>query len=624
VITADHGVTDSGGHGGASPRETDVPLFAFGPGLVPGARLSLHQIDLAPTLSCLLGLPIPEGSLGRPAVEALAESDTARTARLDAGLTGIRQSWGELVSSPRVAAALAANDAGGISARVGSYEAVLAAFVASAARARYPLAGWALVLFVLLLARERGAASVSRAASRALPALLLAALAFGFVGSASGSLLAAGLLLLAASVALLGLSAANHLANAPPGSPRDEAPLLAWVFAAGIAAAAAFGRDHQRRATTLMFGSPAKWELLVAGLLLGLGLGALQKWGQSVPAHRRLESRRWLAPFLCVIVVEGGDPAMVAGAGVVLGALLVRASRVRLWLGIAAQAALVLLLLNAMLWRRLAHAGAAVGAAGAGIALGCLYLQRPTGRFPARALASSAALPVAVLALASLRSSRLGEGAVGVAILLGLIGVLWFRLASRSPGAAWSGLATLIAMWLVLSTPAQRVVIGLAIAALFGVLRADEDADGPPAASRLLWLAFVVTAWRWSLVGLFEGEFGFGGLEISLAYVGNPERHVVQGALTIVLKAWLPLAVALGAANRGETKGLDVKSLAQALGFVLGLRAVHLALGIAASPSSFYSVYRLLGELVYEVGLLAGVAVAATLARGRAIGRWST
>lgn len=98
----------------------------------------------------------------------------------------------------------------------------------------------------------------------------------------------------------------------------------------------------------------------------------------------------------------------------------------------------------------------------------------------------------------------------------------------------------------------------------------------------------------------------------------------MQGALTIVLKAWLPLAVALGAANRGETKGLDVKILAQALGFVLGLRAVHLALGIAASPSSFYSVYRLLGELVYEVGLLAGVAVAATLARGRAMGRWST
>jgi hypothetical protein len=137
-------------------------------------------------------------------------------------------------------------------------------------------------------------------------------------------------------------------------------------------------------------------------------------------------------------------------------------------------------------------------------------------------------------------------------------------------------------MWLILSTPAQQVVIGLAVAALFGLLRAHEDADGPPAASRLLWLAFVVVAWRWSLLGLFEGEFGFGGLEISLAYVGNPERHVVQGALTIVLKAWLPLAVALAAADRGGAKGLDVKSLAQALGFVLGLRAVHLAIGIAA------------------------------------------
>lgn len=337
---------------------------------------------------------------------------------------------------------------------------------------------------------------------------------------------------------------------------------------------------------------------------------------------------------------------MVAGAGVVLGALLARLANVisnrapaspstddaivpagpeplgrttlvRLGLGLVAQAALVVLLLNAMLWQRLAHAGAAVGAAGAALALWCLYLQRPTGRFRARSLASSTALPVAVLALASLRSSRLGEGAVGVAILLGLVGVLWFRLASRSRGAAWSGLATLVAMWLILSTPAQQVVIGLAVAALFGLLRAHEDADGPRAASRLLWLAFVVVAWRWSLVGLFEGEFGFGGLEISLAYVGNPERHVVQGALTIVLKAWLPLAVALAAADRGGAKGLDVKSLAQALGFVLGLRAVHLAIGIAASPSSFYSVYRLLGELVYEVGLLAGVAVAAALAPAR-------
>jgi hypothetical protein len=156
---------------------------------------------------------------------------------------------------------------------------------------------------------------------------------------------------------------------------------------------------------------------------------------------------------------------MVAGAGVVLGALLARLANVisnrapasastddaivpagpeplgrttlvRLGLGLVAQAALVVLLLNAMLWQRLAHAGAAVGAAGAALALWCLYLQRPTGRFRARSLASSAALPVAVLALASLRSSRLGEGAVGVAILLGLVGVLWFRLASRSRGAA--------------------------------------------------------------------------------------------------------------------------------------------------------------------------------------------
>jgi hypothetical protein len=632
VLTADHGVTDSGGHGGASPAETQVPFFAYGPGFVPGARVSLHQIDLAPTFACLLGLPIPEGSLGRPAVEALAQIDAERTACLDAGLTGIRHAWKGLAAAPQVAAAFEGNAVGGMPSRLRSYQAVFDAFMASAARARYPLAAWAVVLFLLLLGRERGS-EMPRMAVLALSVLLVGALALGIAGMTSTSPLALGLLVIAALLGLLGLRAPR----VPADSAQDEAPLVLWTIAAGLALAAALGRDHQRRSTTLLFGSPEPWQLLLAGALLGLGLSARRWWGPAAAAR----SRRWLAPLLGVLTVEGGEPAIVAGAGVVLGGLLARlidiafayasavtsakaaitpaASErrgyrlpVSLALGLIAQTALIVLLLHEMMRHRLLQAGPAAGAAGAALAALCLWLRRPLGLLSARTLAVAAALPLAVVMLASLRSTSLGEHAVRLALLLGLVGLIFLRLAARKPGAAWASLATLVAMWLVLSTPGQRIVIGLALAALFGLL-CTEDGAHAPRAQKLLLLAFVAVAWRWSLVGLFEGEFGFGDLEISLAYVGNPERRVVQAGLTIVLKAWLPLAIVLAAADQRGTSGFNFRSLAQALGFVLGLRVVHLAIGIAASPSSFYSVYRLLGELVYEVGLLGGVALAASL-----------
>jgi hypothetical protein len=305
----------------------------------------------------------------------------------------------------------------------------------------------------------------------------------------------------------------------------------------------------------------------------------------------------------------------------VAAAVFVRRGRrlaVGLGLGLVAQAALILLLLHEILRGRLAHAGSAVGVAGATLAALCVWLRRPRWESFSRTL-TVAALPLAVLLLPSLRTTRLGETAVRLALLLGLVGLIYFRLVvseDRRQRARWAGLATLVALWLILSSPGQRLVIGLALAVLFALLNAEEGEE-PPRARKLLLLAFVVVAWRWSLVGLFEGEFGFGDFEISLAYIGNPERGVVQASLTILLKAWLPLAIALAAVNQWGASALRVRHFAQALGFVLGLRVVHLGLGIAAAPSSFYSVYRLLGELVYEVGILAGAALVAWISCGQ-------
>lgn len=81
-IFGDHGMTEDGNHGGGTYDETNAGLFAhyspncgdFGPSLnISGQEVgsysndafqSINQIDLVPTISLLLGLPIPYANLG--------------------------------------------------------------------------------------------------------------------------------------------------------------------------------------------------------------------------------------------------------------------------------------------------------------------------------------------------------------------------------------------------------------------------------------------------------------------------------------------------------------------------------------------------------------------------------
>ena len=81
-VLGDHGMTEDGNHGGGSNEETHAALFAhyspgcgdLGPSLsITGSEIgtdseeafhSINQIDLVPTISLLLGLPIPFANLG--------------------------------------------------------------------------------------------------------------------------------------------------------------------------------------------------------------------------------------------------------------------------------------------------------------------------------------------------------------------------------------------------------------------------------------------------------------------------------------------------------------------------------------------------------------------------------
>ncbi len=74
VLTSDHGQIDSGGHGGWERVVKEVPLLFLGAGIAPDEWPEPHrQVDIAPTVAALLGVPIPAHSVGRPLIEALAD-----------------------------------------------------------------------------------------------------------------------------------------------------------------------------------------------------------------------------------------------------------------------------------------------------------------------------------------------------------------------------------------------------------------------------------------------------------------------------------------------------------------------------------------------------------------------
>jgi len=70
IVTADHGMTSDKMHGGTSPEVRHVPLYFIPPdGQGKGdTNATLSQLQIAPTVCYLLGLPIPETMAQTPFV----------------------------------------------------------------------------------------------------------------------------------------------------------------------------------------------------------------------------------------------------------------------------------------------------------------------------------------------------------------------------------------------------------------------------------------------------------------------------------------------------------------------------------------------------------------------------
>jgi hypothetical protein len=64
VLTSDHGHLATGGHGGWEPEVLNVPLVFTGKGVASGTYPAAQQVDLAPTISALMGISPPAETIG--------------------------------------------------------------------------------------------------------------------------------------------------------------------------------------------------------------------------------------------------------------------------------------------------------------------------------------------------------------------------------------------------------------------------------------------------------------------------------------------------------------------------------------------------------------------------------
>ncbi|XP_015438915.1 PREDICTED: GPI ethanolamine phosphate transferase 2 [Dufourea novaeangliae] len=73
IICGDHGMKDSGGHGGSTMSETTVPFIAISGKCVQNNShfTEVAQVDIASTLSTILGVPIPYSNLGSVFLDSL-------------------------------------------------------------------------------------------------------------------------------------------------------------------------------------------------------------------------------------------------------------------------------------------------------------------------------------------------------------------------------------------------------------------------------------------------------------------------------------------------------------------------------------------------------------------------
>jgi hypothetical protein len=80
VVFSDHGHIMAGGHGGQDPDVLVEPFVIAGAGVQPGVTTEINMVDIAPTISALMGVRLPASSQGQVRTDLVKVSPTVESA----------------------------------------------------------------------------------------------------------------------------------------------------------------------------------------------------------------------------------------------------------------------------------------------------------------------------------------------------------------------------------------------------------------------------------------------------------------------------------------------------------------------------------------------------------------
>ena len=615
-VLSDHGMTDLGKHGADSPVQRRAFVLAFGPGIREGIHPveRIEHIDLAATFAHLLGLPSPAQSYGHVVAEWLDLPDEARAAIACGELARLAR-YAELVLGPAPAVQQQAREAcatGSPEQRIVASRRAARALAPriQAADPFRPTGGW-------LIGGLTAAAFV----------LLGGLWSFQTVRAQPGRMLAS--LLAAAALVVLGVELTRYNENLPGAWP-DRIRVALTVLANGAMLGALiglrrFGRLLDRYsplAATVAIGllaatytryTQAEGYLLAAAASLALLVGPLRSWtGLAVRGLRPLASWRTLLALGLLAAAWplgfadgyplpeafGRMPQLqraVAVASILLLALDRRALRRRLgttrgeWLALGGATTLAI----AMLWLRSAAISALALPACLLLPAGAIALWRRGQRTAAELCALGSYVLVS-------RDDELPllAGSIFVAQSLGT--VIGSLLRTPPTPSARNGVAAGPTDGApddpAAAAPRPAAVAGI-VALLFALCFLQRVG---------IQLGLDFTSFDWA-----AGTFGDGSVSMARIGVAIAAKHcLARAALYAVVIGGLPLAYR-GAVLRGS------------LWVEIG-RSVLLVTMLFECQRSFWTTYRVLGDLAHAFMAVAVLTLGCALWAGPALTRAAT
>jgi hypothetical protein len=653
LVTSDHGMSDSGQHGGDEPTARKTPYLLQGPGIKVGPGPLLNQADLPATLAALLGLPVPPFGEGRVAHEVLAASPETTLAMMGANLNqaqaylqGYQRKFGNvprtlldgmpnlerIASREGVDSALAKADA-----YLHAYHDQRRSVGKSVGRT------WAWLLTILVFSVFVLLPDVRSPLPRG--SLLAASVALLLAGASWATTATLWPTVLTALVASVWMGRGILVARGPSrhGSWTLASGLvrvgLVTGLVTGLLALAHLGFNRQFRSETMLPGV-SDAHLRVAGYLVMLLAGMLYvRW--KLP--RATSASPWVQQAwiglaitgLFVMMLPSGKLLLLVSPGLGLGILwmhrLARMGetqpRLRLmalleseWFLFLATLAWVCLeswfvAIVPMVDQDRGVLGWALNRLPWLLAPALVYQQLLLGKKPLARLAFTTkalsflsvlmTLPPLLLAHHTSEHSNLLVWLALAAMLLAAVN-LHSPVAKYQLGAATYALTSLFgsASYALLCF----VFVGTYWAFVLAPPRSGQSDASPCAKDESSGLVPVLAAlgtyFVWLTVHRFrDGSFSFSDIEVTVAFYGNPTHTLGQGAVQVSARFILPMVLLLIPLQRLEAWPRIFAGIIATLLLHVGV----LLIGFLATQSQFYTPYRLAGELVHFIALLAAV-----------------